>query len=174
MDYSPPSYSVHGISQARILEWVVISFSKGSSRPRDGARVSCFSRQIPYHWATWEAPKIEAPTVGKKISALSEMKQLGVLAKPHLHALNSWCLRLNRSRTESITSLPLPPKYPQTLGLHQQPLSWEMVPCLSRDWIRNLATAVRISSIWSLIWFWSGSAGFISGVHLLLSMSTAT
>ena len=31
VDYSPPDSSVHGISQARILEWVAISFSRGSS-----------------------------------------------------------------------------------------------------------------------------------------------
>ena len=35
MDCSPPGSSVHGILQARRLEWVAISFSKGSSRPRD-------------------------------------------------------------------------------------------------------------------------------------------
>ena len=35
MDCSPPGFSVHGILQARILEWVAISFSRGSSRPRD-------------------------------------------------------------------------------------------------------------------------------------------
>ena len=35
MDYSPPHSSVHGISQARILEWVAISFSRESSWPRD-------------------------------------------------------------------------------------------------------------------------------------------
>ena len=40
MDYSPPASSVHGILQARILEWVAISFSRGSSRLRDGTRVS--------------------------------------------------------------------------------------------------------------------------------------
>ena len=40
MDYSPPVSSVHGISQARILEWVAIPFSRGSSRPRDGTQVS--------------------------------------------------------------------------------------------------------------------------------------
>ena len=33
MDCSPPGSSVHGISQARILEWVAISFSRGSSQP---------------------------------------------------------------------------------------------------------------------------------------------
>ena len=35
MDNSPPGFSVHGISQTRILEWVAISSSRGSSRPRD-------------------------------------------------------------------------------------------------------------------------------------------
>ena len=40
---SPPGSSVHGISQARILEWVVISFSKGASRPRDQAWVCCIA-----------------------------------------------------------------------------------------------------------------------------------
>ena len=35
MDYSPMGFSVHGIFQARILEWVAISFSRGSSRPRN-------------------------------------------------------------------------------------------------------------------------------------------
>ena len=40
MDCSPPSSSGHGILQARILEWVAISFSKGSSRPRDWTQVS--------------------------------------------------------------------------------------------------------------------------------------
>ena len=41
MDYSPPSSSVHGILQARILEWVAISFSRGSSQPRDQSCISC-------------------------------------------------------------------------------------------------------------------------------------
>ena len=52
---SPPGSSVHGILQIRMLEWVAISFSKGSSRPRDWTCASCISRQILYHWATREA-----------------------------------------------------------------------------------------------------------------------
>ena len=40
MDCSPPGSSVHGILQARKLEWVAIPFSKGSSQPRDGTQVS--------------------------------------------------------------------------------------------------------------------------------------
>ena len=43
MDYSPPGSSVHGILQARTLEWVVISFSRGSSWPRDWTWASCIS-----------------------------------------------------------------------------------------------------------------------------------
>ena len=40
MDYSPPASSVHEISQAKILEWVAISFSWGSSQPRDRTHIS--------------------------------------------------------------------------------------------------------------------------------------
>ena len=43
MDYSPPNSSVHWIFQARILEWVSISYSRGSSRPRDWTWVSCIA-----------------------------------------------------------------------------------------------------------------------------------
>ena len=55
MDCSPPGPSVHGISQARIPEWVAISFSGESSRPRDQTCVSCIGNCILYHQATWEA-----------------------------------------------------------------------------------------------------------------------
>ena len=41
MDCSPPGFSVHGIFQARILEWIAISFSKGTSQPRDQTLVFC-------------------------------------------------------------------------------------------------------------------------------------
>ena len=43
VDCSLPGSSVHGILQARILEWVAMSFSKGSSRPRDRTQVSCIA-----------------------------------------------------------------------------------------------------------------------------------
>ena len=52
MDHSPPSSSVHGILQARILEWVAVPFSRGSSQPRDRtciSYVSCIGRQVLYH-----------------------------------------------------------------------------------------------------------------------------
>ena len=66
MDCSPPGSSVHGIFQARILEWVAISFSKGSSPPRDWNHISCIGRWIFYHWATYLArlfgDKVPTPT----------------------------------------------------------------------------------------------------------------
>ena len=60
MDCGPPGSSVHEIFQARILEWVAISSSRGSSRPRDQTHISCIScigRWILYTGATWEARK---------------------------------------------------------------------------------------------------------------------
>ena len=54
MDCSLPGFSVHGVFQARILEWVAVSYSRGSSRPRDRTCISCTGRQILYHCATWE------------------------------------------------------------------------------------------------------------------------
>ena len=48
MDCNPPGSSVHEIFQARILEWVAISYSRGSSRPRD--------RNCLLHWQAYSLP----------------------------------------------------------------------------------------------------------------------
>ena len=57
MDYSPPGFSVHGILQARILEWVAISSSRGSSQPRDQ---SCVSYLL--HWQAGSLPLVLSGT----------------------------------------------------------------------------------------------------------------
>ena len=52
MDCSPPGSSIHGVLQARILEWVTMFSSRGSSQPRDPtcfSYVSCTGRQVLYH-----------------------------------------------------------------------------------------------------------------------------
>ena len=54
VDCSPPSSSIHGILQARILEWVAISFSRGSSQPRDWTQVSHIAGRRFNIWATGE------------------------------------------------------------------------------------------------------------------------
>ena len=64
IDCSLPGSSARGILQARILEWVAISSSRGSSWPRDQTHVpcvSCIGRQVLYHWGTWEALAIVDP-----------------------------------------------------------------------------------------------------------------
>ena len=58
MDHSSPGSAVAGILQARTLEWVAISFSRGSSWPRDRTMVSCTAGRFFTIWATREAHNI--------------------------------------------------------------------------------------------------------------------
>ena len=55
MDSSPPGSSIHGIFQATVLDWVAISFSRGSSRPKDQTQVSHIAGRCFTVWATKEA-----------------------------------------------------------------------------------------------------------------------
>ena len=58
MDCSPPGSSVHGFPRQELLEQVAISYSRGSSQPKDWTHVSgisCIGRWILYHCGTWEA-----------------------------------------------------------------------------------------------------------------------
>ena len=63
VDCSPPGSSVHGVLQARILEWVAISFSRGSSRPRNRTHVSRIAGRRFNLWATREAPLMYGPLI---------------------------------------------------------------------------------------------------------------
>ena len=65
MDWGPPGSTVLGILQARVLEWIAIPSSRGSSRPRDRTRIShisCIGKQILYHWHHLGSPKMEKHT----------------------------------------------------------------------------------------------------------------
>ena len=53
MDCSPQGFSVHGILQARLLEWVDMPFSRGSSQPRDRAQVSHIAGRFFTVWAEY-------------------------------------------------------------------------------------------------------------------------
>ena len=57
-DYTPPGSSVHGVLQARILEWVAISFSRGSMRPRSWTQLSSTAGRFYNIWATREFPRV--------------------------------------------------------------------------------------------------------------------
>ena len=66
MECGPPTSSVHGILQARIMEWVAMPSSRGSSRPRDGAcvsYVSCTGRRILCHQRHLGSPSLP-PEIG--------------------------------------------------------------------------------------------------------------
>ena len=101
MDCSPPGSSIHGIFQARVLEWVAISFSRGSSQPRDQTRsptlhadtltselpVACgilipqpgskptLRAQSLNHWTTRKVPRNQFPTRQKVSYQRPTMKQ---------------------------------------------------------------------------------------------------
>ena len=70
MDGNLPGPAVHGIFQARILEWAAIFFSRGSSQPRDRIHISGIGRWILYHWASGKAQEGEWSMVNKNLFAL--------------------------------------------------------------------------------------------------------
>ena len=76
MDFSLPGSSVHGIFQARVLEWVAISFSRGSS-PQDRTQVSHIAGGRFTAWATREALKVKV-----KVSQLCPTLQAHRLYSP--------------------------------------------------------------------------------------------
>ena len=55
----PQGSSVHGILQARILEWIAVPFSRGSSQPRNRTLVCCLGREILYHLSHRASPILE-------------------------------------------------------------------------------------------------------------------
>ena len=66
MYWSPPGSSVHGILKARILEWVAVSFSRGSSQPRDQTQVSRIAGRLFTIGATREAMISELQFMGSQ------------------------------------------------------------------------------------------------------------
>ena len=88
MDCGLPGFSVHGISQTSILEWVAISFSMGSSWPRDWTHISCL--------------------VGKFFLSLNHLKtnvKSGQENIAHNHMASGWVTRLRRRANQSSQQL---------------------------------------------------------------------
>ena len=97
MDRSSPGSSVHGILQARKREWVVISFSRGFSWPRDRTHISCIGRPILYLWATREAPKNEYPVFIVKFQERSPCGSVRVRRR----VSTMWCSSVSHSVVSS-------------------------------------------------------------------------
>ena len=85
VDCSPSGSSVHGISQARILEWVAISFSRGSSQPRDRTQVSCTAGGFFTVWATREAQYCQIFSKSGCTSSPFYWQWMRVPVVPHPH-----------------------------------------------------------------------------------------
>ena len=76
MDSSPPGSSVHGIFQARILDWIAISFSKGSSQPRNRSHVSCISGRFFTDWVMGQCEYLDTKTFSVSFWFISMIAQL--------------------------------------------------------------------------------------------------
>ena len=79
MDYSPPGSSVHGIFQARVLEWVAISSSRGSFQHRDWTQFSCIAGRFFTIWATRKAVNIDVSCLGWSYSLMSHLSSHTIL-----------------------------------------------------------------------------------------------
>ena len=71
MDCSPLVFSVHGILQAKILEWVAISFFRGSFQPRDQTNVSCIAGRFFTVWATRKTPHTRCRSLLSRVKTLN-------------------------------------------------------------------------------------------------------
>ena len=80
MDCSLPGFSVHGIFLARVLEWVAISFSRGSSWLRDQTQVSCIAGRSFTVWSK--------PIMGDQVNPWQQRQTFNSIC--HLTTLNCW------------------------------------------------------------------------------------
>ena len=106
-DYSPPDCSVHGISQARILESVFISISRGSSRPWDWT--SCITNRSLLSEPLWSSKKIQmllhkAPVLWFKIQA-----ELACVFITHVY-LEEW-LTKKRKKKKTVIQISVSDKH---------------------------------------------------------------
>ena len=109
MYYSPPFSSVHVIPQARILEWVVIPFSMGSSWPRDWILISCIASRFFIICATREALKdssiagTDLPTINDHLNLF--LIRIKSLATASLNFNTPWKKFKVEIRNESLRPL---------------------------------------------------------------------
>ena len=82
MDSSPPGSSVQGILQARILEWVAISFTRGSSQSRDQTLVSCTAGGFFTNRSTREASQVYTSPQTHEVVHITHVQLLNVNHSP--------------------------------------------------------------------------------------------
>ena len=97
MDYSPRSSSVHGISQARILEWVAIYSSRGSCQPRDQTQVSHIASRL-YHLS-------HQGSVKTSLSSVQLLSRVWLFATPQIAARQASLSNTNSRSSLRLTSI---------------------------------------------------------------------
>ena len=155
VDSSPPGSSLHGISQARILGWVAISFSKESSWCRDRTHISSIGRQILYCWATREVlqrPQFKAIWNVFRC-ATSRPSTEGVIYVPSLMLKLKWNSNTLATSCEELTHW-------------KRPWCWEGLGAGegdNREWDGWMASPTRWTWVWvnSGSWWWTGRPGVL-------------
>ena len=115
MDRNLPGSSVHGIFQAKVLEWVAISFSRGSFQPSNRTRVSCIAGRMLYHLSHQGSLLIITETCSKASTENRLRLQNGLGQK--------WLLLCQKARSEikkKKLDLVLSPGSPYPISLHSQ------------------------------------------------------
>ena len=172
IDCSPPGSSVHGIFQARILEWVVMPFSRVSSWPRGQTQVSCIVRRFFTIWATREAQITHAATAAKSLqscptlcdpidgsppgSPVSGILQARMLEWVAISFSNAWKWKLKVKSLSRVRLLATPwtatHQAPMSMGFSRQE-NWRGVPLPSPQithsatqfiFKKNLNTSIRV------------------------------
>ena len=115
MDCSLQSSSIHGIFQARVLEWVAISFSRGSSQPRDQTQVSHIVGRHFTVWATREALITYLAFQGMHVCLLHHFSHVQLFATLWTLAHQA-ALSMGYSRQEYWNGLPCPPASKHRFG----------------------------------------------------------
>ena len=130
MDYSLPGSSVHGILQARILEGVAFSFSRGSSQPKDWTQVSRIAGRWFNLWATREA-QLELQHIEKSCSPWNS--PIFVIKKKS----NKWCL-LTDLRKVNASMKPMDTLQPGIPSPTTIPQNWHIIVTDLQDYFLNI------------------------------------
>ena len=141
MDCNPPGSSIHGILQARILEWTAISFSRGSSWSRDPTRVSCLAGGFFTTEPPGKPPPFPLPPLISGWAGCSSSVLLFYLYHCTLHYVTAICVK----RSKNVLSQPHEPRgcYGHKI-VDSSNISWILTMCQAlymvwwvRFWIKH-------------------------------------
>ena len=117
----PVVYTVHGILQARKVEWVAVPFSRGSSQSRDQTQVSLIACRFFTNWATREAHSVQFSSVTQSCPTLCDPMNCSMLGLPVHHQLEEFTQIHAHWVGDAIQ--PSHPVFPFSSGLQSLPTS---------------------------------------------------